>query len=354
MANPKNKFTLREMGPSDSEEVERLISNFDGDLVTRFQVDAYKAIISGSKYRTIGVVVESAGHDGLVGMGTLRFSTVQFNGDVLPLAFLDGLRVHPDFRRRGLGYQIANWRVQKARELYGDRCAIGTGMEVNNHASRAVAQKWCREVIAPAFGIRILPIRTRPPRRLNGVTVREIEPHEFEEFAAGQNSFYKEYNLFEPGDAESIKSTLEVTVDGKKPYRCYAAVDSQGNLLAGANTWARGMLKSDTLVNPPAELRVVNNIFHLLPSDFTIRDISVYGIWYRSAQIHIARFLWESIRWLCKDQGTTIVTGFDPNDPVQAVVKLKPWHQPRPKIALAIHGPTPIDRNKPLFGTGRV
>jgi len=354
MADPESKFTLREMQRSDSNAVERLISNFDGDLVTHFQVDAYTAIVSGSKYRTIGVVVESAGYDGLVGMGTLRFGRVQFNGDSLPFAFLDGLKVHPDFRKQGLGSQIADWRVQKALEMFGDGCLIGTGMEVNNHASRAVAQKWCREFIDPAIGICILPVRKRPPKSRRRITVREIEPHEMEAFTAGQNSFYKEYNLYEPGDAESLKSMLEASIDGKKLYRCYAAFDPQGNLLAGAQTWARGLLKSDSLVNPPAELRIVNNLFHLLPSDFTIRDIAVQGIWHQPGHIRAANYLWESICWLCKDQGTTIVTGFDPRDPVQEVVNLKPWHQPRPKITLAIHGPTPIDRGRLLFGTGRV
>jgi predicted N-acetyltransferase YhbS len=122
------KFTLRELQPSDSPALVKLITEFDGDLTTRFQVDPYSAIIAGTENRTRGVVVECAGYDDLVGMGTVRFSKVQYNGEVLPLAFLDGLKVQKEFRGNGLGYQIANWRVQKAREQYGDQCVIGTGM----------------------------------------------------------------------------------------------------------------------------------------------------------------------------------------------------------------------------------
>ena len=354
MPESNNRFTLRAMQSSDSDAVNRLISNFDGNMVTNFQVDTYEAITSGSKHRTIGVVVESAGHDGLVGMGTMRFSTVQFNGGLLPLAFLDGLKVHPDFRRQDLGYQIANWRIQEARKLYGDKCVIGTGMEINNHASRAVAQKWCREFIDLAFEMNIRQARKRPPKPMEGITVREIEPNEYEEFAARYNTFYKDYNLYEPSNAEVIKAALDITVGDRKPYRCYAAVDRQGNLLAGTQTWARGILKSDMIINPPAPLRILNNFIHLIPKDFKIRDVSVNGIWYQTDQIRAAQFLWESIRWLCKDQGNSFVIGFDPNDPVQEVVQLKPWHQPRPKIRLALHGPTPINREKTLFGFGRV
>jgi GNAT superfamily N-acetyltransferase len=350
----KDKFTLREMLPSDSESVNRLISSFEGDMITRFLVDTYAAIVSGTKYETIGVVVEATDHPGLIGMGTLRFGTVQFNGSVLPLAFLDGLKVHPDFRKQGLGYQIANWRVQRARERYGDNCVIGTGMAVENLASRAVASKWCREFIDPAFEIRIMPVSTRLPKTLDGITIREIETDEYEEFASRQNTFYKDYNLYEPGDAASIKSMLDIAVDGKNPYRFYAAVDANGNLLAGAQTWARGMLKSDALSNPPPPLHMLNWLFHLLPPDYTIRDLAVNGLWYLPAQKHAAHFLWESIRWLSRNRATTMIVGFDPRDPVKEIVNLKPWHQPRPKIRLAIHGPTPIDRNRLLFVAGRV
>jgi len=151
------RFTLRELQPSDSPALIKLITEFDDDLTTHFLVDPYQAIVSGTEDRTRGVVVESPGYDGLVGTGTVRFSTVQFNGEVLPLAFLDGLKVQKEFRGKGLGYQIASWRIQKAREEYGDQCVIGTGMLHDNHASHAVARKWCREFAESAVDVRFVP-----------------------------------------------------------------------------------------------------------------------------------------------------------------------------------------------------
>jgi GNAT superfamily N-acetyltransferase len=163
MAN--QKFTLRELQPSDSPGLTKLITEFEDDLTTRFDVDPYQAISFGTTYRTVGVVVESGGVDGFVGMGTVRFGKVQFNGEVLPFAFLDGLKVQKEFRGQGLGYQIAKWRVEKAREAYGDRCVIGTGMLNDNHASHAVAAKWCREFAESAINIVIMPIRKQPLNR---------------------------------------------------------------------------------------------------------------------------------------------------------------------------------------------
>ena len=347
-------FSLRELQPSDSPALIKLLTEFDGDMTTRFQVDPYTAIISGTEYRTKGVVIETAGCDGFVGMGTVRFGKVQFNGNVLPLAFLDGLKVHKDFRGHGLGYQIASWRIQQAREAFGNDGVLATGMLHDNHASHAVANKWCKEFAESAFAARFVPMLTRKPKLLAGITVREIEPREYDEFAVKQNAFYKNHNLYAPSDPTSIAHALGVSAAGKKPYRFYVAVDSQGNLLAGAQTWARGLLKSDTINHPPPPLRILNRVLHLLPSDFTVRDVAVSGIWHEAGQLKVAQYLWEMLRWECRGQGTTLAASFDSRDPAMNVVTLKPWHQPRPKITIAIHAPTAINRDQLLFSSGRV
>jgi len=348
------QFNLRALQPSDGPGLTKLITEFDGDMTTRFQVDPYEGIVSGTEFQTAGVVVESADYEGLVGMGTVRFGQTQFNGDVFPFAFLDGLKVHKDFRGNGLGHEIAGWRIKQAREAYGDQCVIGTGMLYDNYASHAVAAKWCREFAESALNILIMPTRTHPPRPAEGIEVREIEEHEYEEFAARQNAFYKNYNLYTPSDPHSIAKALGITVESRKPYRFYAAIDRNGNLVGGAQTWARGLLKADMINHPPQALRLMNSLLHLLPSDFVIRDISVSGLWYEPGQLNAAQFLWEAMRWECKDQGNTMAAGFDPRDPARSAVSLKPWHQPRPQITLAIHGRAPIDRSKLIFSIGRV
>lgn len=348
------KFTLRELQPSDSPALIKLITEFGGDMTTHFQVDPYSAIISGTETRTHGVVAECAGYEGLVGMGTVRFSNVQFNDELLPLAFLDGLKVQNEFRGNGLGYRIADWRIQKAREEFGEHCVIGTGMLHDNHASHAVASKWCREFAESALDIRFVSMLARSPKALPGLTVREIEFDEYEEFARKQNNFYRQYNLYTPCSPASIVHALNVSVEEKKPYRYYAVIDAHGNLLAGAQTWARGLLKSDTLNDPPRPLRILNKVVHVLPDDFTLRDVSVNGLWYDDGQIKIAQYLWEMLRWECREQGSILTAGFDSRDPAMNVVMLKPWNQPRPKITLAFHGPTPIQRDRLLFVHGRV
>jgi hypothetical protein len=85
-----------------------------------------------------------------------------------------------------------------------------------------------------------------------------------------------------------------------------------------------------------------------------MRDVAVNGLWYEAGQIKVAQYFWEMLRWECRDQGTILATGFDTRDPAIHVVTLKPWNQPRPKITIAIHAPSMIQRDRLLFVHGRV
>lgn len=342
------------MQPSDSSAVVNLISDTDGDMTTRFSTDAFTAIVAGTEFRTIGVVAEHDGFDGIVGMGTVRFGETQYNGETLPFAFLDGLKVHKDLRRQGLGYQIADWRIQHARQIIGDHCIILTGMQKENLASYSVAKKWCTEFVHPAFEALVLPTRKQSPKALEGVTVRQIQPPDYPEFAAKQNKYYRNYNLFSLTSPSLIEKALAISIEEIKPYRFFVAQDVHGNLLAGAQTWSRGALKYDQVNKLPVALRILNNVLRLLPPDLVVRDTEVTGLWYEPGHVQSARFLCESIRWESRTEANFVTFGFDLRDPTRQALILRPWNQPRPLITIAIRAPSPIDRDKLLFVTGRV
>ncbi len=346
-------FMLREMQPSDSPALESLIGVSDGMLSTHFLHDAYKVITEGTEFRTVGVVAEHPDYPGLVGMGTVRFGAAQFNGRRVPFAMLDNLKVREAFRRQGLGRQLAEWRVGRACAEFGDDGLIMTGMVTDNHASRGVARRWCREFVEP-MKVAIMPVRSLPPKPISGITVREARPEEYAELAARQNAFYEDYNGYDPAEPEQMAQLLDRSPIGRPLYRFFVAVDAANNLLAGARVWFRGLLKVDKVQHPPLPLRLMNRAFRLLPPDFVVRDINVQGLWYLPGQLRTARYLWECMRWLCRDEGTTIAIAFDPRDPARGAVALKPWHQPRIEVALALRGPAPIDRSRLFYPLGRV
>jgi GNAT superfamily N-acetyltransferase len=348
-----SKIKLREILPSDSTAIGRLIADPNGFITTNFLIDEYTAITAGTEDRTIGVVAEREGHNGLIGMSTVRFGKGQYNGKLLPFAGLDSLQVEKEFRGQGLASRLVDWCVARTQEEYGDECILLSGTTVDNHASRATLKRWGKEFIEP-IQVVILPSRHRPPKKVAGITVREAEPGEYDEFTAKQNTFYKDYNAYTPADVDTVVRLTNMSPGGKRIYRYFVALDASGNLLAGARAWLRGLLKADKINNPPLPIRIINSTFHLLPSDYVIRDIAVTGLWYEPDKLHVAQYLWEEMRWQCREDGTTLVLTFDPRDPVRNVVKLKPWHQPRPEVVVVFQGPTPIDRKRLLYNVGRV
>ena len=348
-----SNIELREMLPADSTAIGRLIADPNGFMTTNFLIDEYTAITAGTEDRTIGVVAERDGQDGLIGMSTVRFGKGQYNGKLLPFAGLDNLQVEKKFRGQGVGRQLVDWCVKRVRAEYDSKCVFFSGTTTDNDASRATLKRWGNEFIEPIH-VAIMPIRQRPPRSVSGITVREAEPHEYEEFAAKQNAFYKDYNAYTPTDVDMVVRLTNMSPGGKTVFRYFVAIDAYGNLLAGARAWFRGLLKADKINDPPLPIRIMNGIFHLLPSDYVIHDIAVTGLWYEPDKLHIAQYLWEAMRWRCREYGTTLVISFDPRDPARNVVKLKPWHQPRPEIVVMVQGPTFIDRNRLLYNKGRV
>lgn len=350
---PGSQITLREMQPSDSAAVSKLIADPYGFITTHFLIDAYTAITAGTEDRTSGVVAECEGYEGLVGMSTVRFGQGLYNGQLLPFAGLDSLQVEQAFRGQGVGRQLVEWCLNRTRAEYGAACARFSGTTTDNHASRATLKSWAREIIEPIHVV-IVPVRQRPPQTVSGITVREAEAAEYDEFAAKQNAFYEKYNAYPPTDAGGMAKLANMAPGGQRIYRFFVALDAAGNLLAGARAWLRGLLKVDKINNPPLPLRVVNSLIRLIPPDYIMREISVNGFWYGADKLAVAQKLWEEMRWQCRAYGTMLTISFDPHDPARSAVKLKPWHQPRPKVVVAIQGPAPVDRQRLLYSLGRV
>ncbi len=336
-------FELREMQPADGPAIKLLMENDPEtpglSLTTHFLVDPYQAW-TALKPDLAGVVAEVPGVEGLVGAATIAFEPVQYAGQMLPGAFLENLKVRHDYRGKGLGTQLAQWRLNKARERFGEQIVIMTGTTSDNHASLATMKKWANQFLGP-LTMTPIPPRKQPPKPLAGITVRPAQVEDFEEISTRSNQFYADCSLYAPLSPEMLDTLLRQAHD---VYHYRVVVDAAGNILAGIILSERSRLMVDEVHNVPLPLRLANMILHMLPQDHILRQMECAQLWFD--QPGYARYLWESIRWEFRDRATSFQLSVDPRGPLHQIIPLKPWNQPRIKIVIAVRGPVLLDENK--------
>jgi len=338
-----SQFSLREMQPADGPALTRLMEDDPEtpgmSATTRFIVDAYQAWAI-LKPGLIGVVAEAPGVAGLVGAATVAFQDIQFDGRVLPSAFLENLKVHHAYRGRGLGTALAQWRIQRASEHFGGDGVIMTGTASDNTASLATVKKWGKQFLDP-IQVAVRPMRANPPTPRAGVSIRAAEAHDLAEIVDKANHFYANYNLYPPLSTDDLDSILKIT---PAVFYYRTAVDSSGNIVAGMMLCERGQLMVDEFRNVSLPLRFLNAVAHIIPPDNRIRLLETVFIWFD--QLDAARHLWEHVRWEFREKASTISGTFDPRSPLKDVFQLKPWHVPKPEVMMAINGPTIMDTKR--------
>ena len=111
--------------------------------------------------------------DGAVaGVGQLDIGTCRFEGEDVRYALLSTLRVHPDYRRRGIAARLTDWRLRRAAELAGHDVVVVAYIQAGNTASVGNARRWATQVGGRLI-VTPVPMRRRPPPRPRaGLTVK--------------------------------------------------------------------------------------------------------------------------------------------------------------------------------------
>ena len=162
---PMADFTLRPMEPSDGPAIDALMrseaQSTSIGITTHYRHDIYQSLLAQHP-GLYGVVASSQTSDGLVGMATAFMEEVIVGRRPYPAAHLENLKVRHDVRRKGLGAQLAEWRIQEARRRFGGDGIIATGIESSNTASLATARRWSTQLLGP-LRIVIARVSTKPP-----------------------------------------------------------------------------------------------------------------------------------------------------------------------------------------------
>jgi GNAT superfamily N-acetyltransferase len=341
------------MEPTDGPGIDRLgrESPDTGAVAfySEFHHDAYETLMA-LRPGAVGVVAE-APDKRIVGMGLVSLGECQFEGELLPSAYLSALGVHPDYRRRGIAARIAAWRVNEARKHFqsaGREGVIFAAIQGGNVGSVRTAESWSSQVIGGHMSGAVINVRQKPPKAVDGLEVRPARGDELARVADQQNRFYGDCNFYSPDTPAGLETWRSQLFFGERLREYLVAIGESGEIVAGLAVTAEGPLITGHIVRMPRALRIANAILRILPRDGTARRLRVDRFWFAAGHLEAGRYLWESTRWLLRERGTVVMTFFDVTSPLsQAVVR--PRFVPSLTGMVALHGPVPADPARCLY-----
>ena len=263
--------------------------------------------------------------DGVIaGSAQLDIGTCRFEGDDVRYALLSTLRVHPEYRRRGIAAELTDRRLRRAAELAGRDFVAVAYIQAGNAASLANARRWATQV-GGRLVVTPVPMRRRPPRPRPGLTVRPADGGELAEVAAAIDASYAGHDFARRWDEERLAGWLAASPLPDPVNHCLVVADSSGRLLGGLGLHEQGRLFSLVIGHLPAHLRAANTVLHVVPADGRMRNLVADKAWFAPGQLDAARYLWEVTRWEWRDAGTSLLLTHDPRSPVHDVVAARPW-----------------------------
>jgi GNAT superfamily N-acetyltransferase len=316
---------------------------------SQFHHDAYRTLMALHP-GAVGFVAQAPNR--LAGIGLVTFGECWFEGELRPFAYLSTLSVHPEYRRRGIASQLADLRVERARDHFraaGRRGVIYAAIQSGNIGSVRTAASWSTQHLASRHGPAVTNVRQRPPVRRPQLEVRSARPDELERVVQRQNAFYAGYNLYTIDTADDLEAWRSQELVGMRLRDVVVAVDRSGDLVAGLGVTAEGALITSHVLRMPPALRVANALLHIVPASGVTTRAKVERFWFAPGAEAAGRHLWESIRWLFRDRATNVMTFFDVDSPIRQAIRL-PRLMPKPSPgSIVLSAPVPADPARPVY-----
>ncbi len=344
------EFGLRPMEPSDGPAIDVLMrteaQTTAVSMSTQYRRDPYEAFLAQHP-TTFGVVAETPGTHGLVGVATAFVDEVTVGGGTYPSAHLENLKVRHDVRRQGLGARLASWRIDEAHQRLGGDSVITANVEASNTASLATAGRWSTQVLGPA---RIVIARTTgSDRRSREIEIRPIVDRDIPVVVDALDAFYADYDLVPRQTPERFAAALAPTSLGE-PIRQYrVAVARDGTLVAGAGITERFRIMVDHIDSMPVPLALLGRLSGLIPKDRVIRSIELNLAWHAAGRVDALRSLWDAIRFEWRDRATNVVAIADPRGSLVEAFHVGRTFAPRVHLMAPVRSPVPLDPDRLLY-----
>ena len=331
---------VREAGPADEAGLAALAgASPDGGAVA-FTPEQHVPAREVAREHDISECVVAEVDGAVAASGQLDIGTCRFEGEDVRYALLSTLRVHPDYRRRGIAARLTDWRLQRAAELAGHDVVVVAYIQAGNTASAGNARRWATQVGGRLI-VTPVPMRRRPPRPRAGLTVRPAVDAELGEIAATIDAHYAGHDFARRWNQTRLAGWLAASPFPDPVNHYLVVTDQSGRLLAGLGLHEEGRLSSLVITHLPAHLRAANAVLHVVPREGRMRNLIADKAWFAPGQLGAARYLWEVTRWEWRSAGTSLLLTHDPRSPVHDVIAARPW-LPTTSATVAVRSRTPM------------
>ncbi len=321
-------FSLRMLVPEDGAAYAALLANSPDtgsiQAVGHFEIDPYQAVLFAHR-DTVGVVAECAGVNGIVGTCLVGFGQCRWEGRIRSAALINALAVHGDFRRRGLASKMVEWCEDFARKRFGDEGVIWAVIQRKNIGSEMTAKKRATQFLPNRIAIAPLKMRSAPPPVSRPYSIRPVEPADMESVVSKMNLFYRDYNLYAPETPDGFARWLAET-PFETPFRHHwVVVDGAGMIVGGLSIVEYCRLRTVVIKRMPKALVWVNQLVQVVPPSGIIRELMLSRMWYVPGREDAAHYLFEALRWECRDMGTSLTIYLDAKSPLMRICGIHAW-----------------------------
>jgi predicted N-acetyltransferase YhbS len=284
-------------------------------------------------------------NDTVIGMVFGDFLQVQWAGELRQAAYVSNLRVHPDFRRRGVARGLADWGMAFVTEHLGPD-AVMYGAVQEGNVTLPLARRYQFQATDLIQG-GVIPMRQTPPQPRPELIVRTATGTDLPAIAEGMNNFYREHNLWSPVTPASLQRLLDQQVAGVRPNQLYV-VTRGSHILGGLSLSDRTQLVRMRVARAPAYVQFLGRLLGLLSKDGVLRALTVRRVWFTESELDAGRYLWQWLRYQLRGRGNCLGIAYDPRDKLADLFQVPFW-LPLVKARYLVRATGPFDPERPTY-----